>query len=117
MPTATTFTAAFIGAEAHIVTIDAVSTDGSPGLNLEGLPDQPARNQGPCSGRILNSGRPWPSAQVTISLVPAALPTLGPAADLAIALAILAVNYEQDHHWHNVRQRRDRHDRHLRHRH
>ena len=37
MPTATTFTAAITGAEAHIFTIGAVPTDGSPGLHLEGL--------------------------------------------------------------------------------
>jgi len=41
---------------------------------------------------IVNSSLPWPSAQTTISLVPAALPGLGSAADLAIAVAILAAN-------------------------
>jgi predicted ATPase with chaperone activity len=60
VPAATTFTAAFIGAEAHIVTIDAVSTDGSPGLHLDGLLDQPARDR--VQAGILNSGLPWPSA-------------------------------------------------------
>lgn len=66
---------------------------------------------------ILNSGLPWPSAQMTIPLVPAAPPRLGPAADLAITVAILAANRGKIIIGTKFDSVTHRHDRHLRYRH
>jgi len=83
--------AVVIGTDGYLVGVSAVSSDGHPGLQIEGLAainTWPARDR--IRAAILNSGLPWPAHAVTVSLTPVRMPERGDSLDLAIAVAVLA---------------------------
>ena len=81
-----------IGADGHLVEVDASITDGPAAFDIIGLPDTGAREtRDRVRAAVLNSGLPWPARTVTVSLLPASLPKRGSALDLAIAVAVLTV--------------------------
>src|ERR1700734_2706889 len=93
METARPRTAAVIGVEGHLIEVEAEVARGLPTTILTGLPDtilREARDR--VRAAIVNSGERWPSSKITISLYPAMLPKRGSAYDLAIAIAVIAVN-------------------------
>ena len=93
METARTRTAAVIGAEGHLVEVEASIAPGLPATILTGLPDTVLREaRDRVRAAIINSGERWPSAKITVGLYPAVLPKRGSAYDLAIAIAIMAAN-------------------------
>jgi magnesium chelatase family protein len=93
METARTRTATVIGAEGHLIEVEADIAPGLPATILTGLPDTVLREaRDRVRAAIINSGEHWPSARITVGLRPAALPKRGSAYDLAIAVAIMAAN-------------------------
>jgi magnesium chelatase family protein len=86
-------TAVIIGAEGHLVEVEADIARGLPATIITGLPDTvlcEARDR--VRAAIINSGERWPCSKITINLYPAMLPKRGSAYDLAIAIAIMAAN-------------------------
>jgi magnesium chelatase family protein len=93
MPEARTFTAVLAGATAHLVEAEAHVGSGLPTTILVGLPDTAVREtRDRTRAAIVNSGEPWPTTKVTVSLLPASLHKPGGSLDLAIAVAILAAD-------------------------
>ena len=93
METARTRTAAVIGVEGHLVEVEADIANGLPATTLAGLPDTALREtRDRVRAAIINSDERWPSTKITVGLSPAMLPKRGSAYDLAIAIAIMAVN-------------------------
>ena len=93
METARTRTATVIGAEGHLVEVEAGIAPGLPATILTGLPDTALREaRDRVRAAIINSGERWPSAKIIVGLRPAMLPKRGSAYDLAIAIAIIAAN-------------------------
>ena len=93
METARTRTATVIGAEGHLVEVEAGIAPGLPATILTGLPDTVLREaRDRVRAAIINSGEHWPSAKITVGLRPAVLPKRGSAYDVAIAIAIMAAN-------------------------
>jgi magnesium chelatase family protein len=91
------FSAAMFGIDGYVVRVEADSSAGTPGFALIGLPDR-ALNEAKDRVRaaILNSGFPYPPGKLLINLSPAELRKGGPAFDLAIALALLAIDERVD---------------------
>ncbi|MFG1865465.1 ATP-binding protein [Microbispora bryophytorum] len=82
---------ALIGVSAHVVDVAADARPGDAELHLIGLPDLsvwPARAR--IRAAILNSGTSWPDARITVSVSPVIPPNYDAAADLALAVALLA---------------------------
>jgi magnesium chelatase family protein len=93
METARTRTATVIGAEGHLVEVEADIAQGPPATILTGLPDTVLREaRDRVRTAIINSGERWPASKITVGLYPARLPKHGSAYDLAIAIAIMAAN-------------------------
>lgn len=91
MATSCVRTAALIGAESQLVTVEAHVTDGLPATIVAGLPEASLRET--CDrirAAIVNDGEQWPSTKITVSLFPARLPKRGSVYDLAMAVAVLA---------------------------
>ncbi len=86
--------AAVSGVDAIPVSVEVdVSPGGLPGVTMVGLPDTTVReSRDRVRTAIRNSGFPFPSSRVTVSLAPADLKKVGAAFDLPIALAILAAS-------------------------
>src|SRR5262245_57836249 len=86
--------AAVCGVDAIPVSVEVdVSTGGLPGVTMVGLPDTTVReSRDRVRTAIRNSGFPFPSTRVTVSLAPADLRKVGAAFDLPIALGILAAS-------------------------
>ena len=86
--------AAVSGVDAIPVSVEVdVSTGGLPGVTMVGLPDTTVReSRDRVRTAIRNSGFPFPSSRVTVSLAPADLKKVGAAFDLPIALGILAAS-------------------------
>src|SRR5262245_23432475 len=86
--------AAVCGVDAIPVSVEVdVSTGGLPGVTMVGLPDTTVReSRDRVRTAIRNSGFPFPSTRVTVSLAPADLRKVGAAFDLPIALAVLAAS-------------------------
>jgi len=88
---ATARSAALIGVDAVLVTVEVDVSPGLPAFNIVGLPDQAvseARER--VRAAIRNSGLPFPAARITVNLAPADLRKEGPMYDLPIALGLLA---------------------------
>ena len=88
---ATAQSAALIGVDAVMVTVEVDVSPGLPAFNIVGLPDQAvseARER--VRAAIRNSQLPFPAARITVNLAPADLRKEGPMYDLPIALGLLA---------------------------
>ncbi len=88
---ATAQSAALIGVDAVMVTVEVDVSPGLPAFTIVGLPDQAvseARER--VRAAIRNSQLPFPAARITVNLAPADLRKEGPMYDLPIALGLLA---------------------------
>jgi len=91
------FTAAMLGIEGYVVRVEADSAPGTPTLALIGLPDRSlndARER--VRAAIVNSGFAYPAGRLLVNLAPADVRKGGPAFDLPIALALLAIDEQVD---------------------
>lgn len=86
-------TAALIGLEAEIVSVEADSGGGDFGqIAIVGLPDAAVSEaKERVRSAIRNSGYPYPRRKITVNLAPASLKKHGPSYDLPIAVSILAL--------------------------
>jgi len=84
--------AAVVGIEAVLVVVEVdVSSGGLPGVTMVGHLDPTVReSRDRVRTAIRNSGFPFPSTRVTVSLAPSDLRKVGAAFDLPVALAVLA---------------------------
>ena len=89
--------AAMQGIDGYVVRVEADSAAGTPSLSIIGLPD---RALGEAKDRvraaIVNSGYRFPAGRVLVNLAPADIRKVGPGFDLAIALALLAIDEQVD---------------------
>lgn len=86
-----------LGIEGYVVRVEADSSPGSPGCAIIGLPDR-ALNEARERVRsaIFNSGFQYPAGRLLVNLSPADIRKEGPAFDLAIALALMAIDEQID---------------------
>ena len=86
-----------LGIEGYVVRVEADSSPGTPGFAIIGLPDRAlgeARDR--VRAAIFNSGFAYPAGRLLVNLSPADIRKEGPAFDLAIALALLAIDEQVD---------------------
>jgi len=86
-----------LGIEGYVVRVEADSSPGTPGFAIIGLPDRAlgeARDR--VRAAIFNSGFAYPAGRLLVNLSPADIRKEGPAFDLAIALALLAIDEHVD---------------------
>ena len=84
------YSAAFTGIEAHLVTVEANVGAGLPGTYIVGLGDKSiAESRDRVKIATQNSGFPWPKTKTVVSLSPASLRKSGSHFDLAMTVAIL----------------------------
>ncbi|MEO6836149.1 MAG: YifB family Mg chelatase-like AAA ATPase [Candidatus Tumulicola sp.] len=91
------FSAAMLGIEGYSVRVEAVSSAGTPAFSIIGLPDRALREA--CDrvrAAIFNSGFAYPAGRLLVNLSPADVRKAGPAFDLAIALALIAIDEQID---------------------
>src|SRR5271155_2955038 len=91
------FSAAMHGVEGYVVRVEADSSPGTPGFAIIGLPDRALKEA--CDRvryAIFNSGFLYPAGKLLVNLSPADVRKAGPAFDLAIALALLAIDEQID---------------------
>jgi len=89
--------AAMLGIDGYVVRVEADSAAGTPSFALIGLPDRAlgeARDR--VRAAIVNSGYRFPAGRVLVNLAPADIRKVGPGFDLAIALALLAIDEQVD---------------------
>jgi magnesium chelatase family protein len=85
--------AALVGVEAIPVSVEVDVSPGLPGMTVVGLPDATVReSRDRVRTAIRNSGFPFPSDRVTVSLAPTDLRKVGAAFDLPIAIGILSAS-------------------------
>jgi magnesium chelatase family protein len=85
------------GIDGYVVRVEADSAPGTPGFDITGLPDRAlkeARNR--VRAAIFNCGYMYPAGHLLVHLSPADIRKEGPAFDLAIALALLAIDEQVD---------------------
>jgi magnesium chelatase family protein len=91
------FSAAMLGIEGYIVRVEADSAPGPPGLHIIGLPDRALKEAADrVRSAIFNSGLLYPAGRLLVNLAPADVRKAGPAFDLAIALALIAMDEQID---------------------
>jgi magnesium chelatase family protein len=91
------FSAAMLGIEGYVVRVEADSSPGTPGLSIIGLPDRAlCEASGRVRAAIFNSGLAYPAGRLLVNLAPADVRKAGPAFDLAIALALVAIDEQID---------------------
>jgi magnesium chelatase family protein len=86
-----------LGIDGYVVRVEADSAAGTPGFSLIGLPDRAlgeARDR--VRAALINSGYRFPAGKVLVNLAPADIRKVGPGFDLAIALALLAIEEQVD---------------------
>jgi magnesium chelatase family protein len=91
------FSAGMLGIEGYVVRVEADSSPGTPAFTIIGLPDRAlgeARER--VRAAIFNSGFGYPAGRLLVNLSPADVRKEGPAFDLAIALALLAIDEQLD---------------------
>ena len=91
------FSAAMLGIEGYVVRVEADSAPGSPNFTIIGLPDRAlgeARER--VRAAIVNSGFAFPAGRLLVNLSPADVRKEGPAFDVAIALALMAIDEQID---------------------
>ena len=89
--------AAMLGIDGYVVRVEADSAAGTPGFSIIGLPDRAlgeARDR--VRAALINSGYRFPAGRVLVNLAPADVKKIGPGFDLAIALALLAIDEQVD---------------------
>ncbi len=91
--------AAIVGLEAELVSVEVDIVNGQPYFALVGLPDAAVReSRDRVYSAVKNSGLNFPLHRITVNLAPADLRKEGPAYDLPIAVGILAATSQV---WHN----------------
>jgi magnesium chelatase family protein len=89
--------AAMLGIDGYVVRVEADSAPGTPGFAIIGLPDRALKEAtGRVRSAIFNSGYLYPAGHLLVNLSPADIRKEGPAFDLAIALALLAMDEQVD---------------------
>lgn len=89
--------AAMLGIDGYIVRVEADSSAGTPSFSIIGLPDRAlGESRDRVRSAIFNSGFPFPAGKLLVNLAPADIRKEGPAFDLAIALALLAIDEHVD---------------------
>ncbi|MGP6159026.1 MAG: YifB family Mg chelatase-like AAA ATPase [Vulcanimicrobiaceae bacterium] len=89
--------AAMLGIDGYVVRVEADSAPGTPGFALIGLPDRAlgeARER--VRAAIVHCGFLFPAGKVLVNLAPADIRKEGPAFDLPVALALLAIDEQLD---------------------
>ncbi len=91
------FSAAMLGIEGYVVRVEADSSPGTPTFSIIGLPDR-ALNEARDRVRaaIFNCGFLYPAGKLLVNLSPADVRKAGPAFDVAIALALIAIDEQID---------------------
>ncbi|GAA3832373.1 YifB family Mg chelatase-like AAA ATPase [Sphaerisporangium flaviroseum] len=85
--------ASVIGADGHLLTVEADIGAGLAATHLLGLPTSAgAETRDRVRAAVINSGFTWPDLRITVSVFPQNLPSKGPAVDLAVAVTILAAS-------------------------
>lgn len=91
------FSAAMLGIEGYVVRVEADSAPGTPGLRIVGLPDRALSEAADrVRSAIFNSGFLYPGGKLIVNLAPADVRKAGPAFDLAIGLALIAMDEQID---------------------
>ena len=89
--------AAMLGIDGYVVRVEADSAPGTPGFAITGLPDRALREaRDRVRSAIFNSGYMFPAGRLLVHLSPADIRKEGPAFDLAIALALMAIDEQID---------------------
>lgn len=89
--------AAMLGIDGYVVRVEADSAPGTPGFAIIGLPDRSLNeSRDRVRSAISNSGLAFPAGKVLVNLAPADVRKVGPGFDLAIALALLAIDEQID---------------------
>ena len=89
--------AAMLGIDGYVVRVEADSAPGTPGFTIIGLPDRALSEA--CHrvrAALVNCGYQFPAGRVLVNLAPADIRKVGPGFDLAIALALLAIDEQVD---------------------
>ncbi len=91
---ATSLTAALLGVEAHLVSVEADSAPGFPRFTMVGLPDSAVKeSESRVRAALRNCGIPFKwDRRITVNLAPASLRKCGSSLDLATALGLLAAD-------------------------
>lgn len=85
--------AAVMGVEAYLVTVEVDLAPGLPAFNTVGLPDVAVKeSKDRVASALKNAGFQFPPRRITVNLAPADVRKEGPAFDLPIALGILAAS-------------------------
>jgi magnesium chelatase family protein len=93
MSYAVTYSRAYVGIEAPLVSVETHLSGGLPALTIVGLPETAVReSKDRVRSAILNAGFEFPTKRITINLAPADLPKEGGRFDLAIAVGLLAAS-------------------------
>ncbi len=91
------FSAGMFGIEGYVVRVEADSSPGTPTFSIIGLPDRALREASDrVRAAIFNSGFAYPAGRLLVNLSPADVRKEGPAFDVAIALALLAIDEQID---------------------
>jgi magnesium chelatase family protein len=91
------YSAAMQGIEGYVVRVEADSSPGTPALSIIGLPDRALKEASSrVRAAIFNSGFAYPAGKLLVNLAPADVHKAGPAFDLAIALALIAMDEQID---------------------
>jgi len=89
--------AAMLGIDGYVVRVEADSAPGTPGFTLIGLPDRAlAEARERVRAAIVHCGYLFPAGRVLVNLAPADIRKEGPAFDLPVALALLAIDEQVD---------------------
>ncbi|MBC5810883.1 MAG: YifB family Mg chelatase-like AAA ATPase [Candidatus Eremiobacteraeota bacterium] len=85
------------GIDGYVVRVEADSAPGTPALAIIGLPDRAlSESRERIRAAIHNSGLAFPAGKILINLAPAHIRKEGPGFDLALALALLAIDEQVD---------------------
>jgi magnesium chelatase family protein len=91
---ATSLTAAVVGAEAHLIRVEADTSSGFPRFTMLGLPDSSIKeSEGRIRAAMRNCGFAFKwDRRITVSMAPASLRKMGSSYDLATAVGLLAAD-------------------------
>jgi magnesium chelatase family protein len=91
---ATSLTAAVVGAEAHLIRVEADTSSGFPRFTMLGLPDSSIKeSEGRIRAALRNCGFAFKwDRRITVSMAPASLRKMGSSYDLATAIGLLAAD-------------------------
>ena len=93
MSYAITYSRAYVGVKAPLVSVETHLSGGLPALTIVGLPETAVReSKDRVRSAIINAGFEFPTKRITINLAPADLPKKGGRFDLAIAIGLLAAS-------------------------